>query len=177
MDSLDAFIYQQMWHYCRDKNKEVGAKAVFQKYTLPRSLRAVGYFQLGLVVGDQVIRIPRLSSIPRKPLRLTYPPHPYLLQKRDYVLPYNGTTDERWWDQHVWAGQEGSKKGQRRLATEVLARDASCQICGTQPASEVHHQPPWKDSHRHDPQQAIGVCSACHRQTLQHVVKSEGELR
>lgn len=177
MDSLDAFIYQQMWHYGRDKNKEVGAKAVFQKYTLPRSLRAVGYFQLGLVVGDQVIRIPRLSSIPRKPLRLTYPPHPYLLQKRDYVLPYNGTTDERWWDQHVWAGQEGSKKGQRRLATEVLARDASCQICGTQPASEVHHQPPWKDSHRHDPQQAIGVCSACHRQTLQHVVKSEGELR
>ena len=45
MDSLDAFIYQQMWHYCRHKNKEVGAKAVYQKSILPRSLREVGYFQ------------------------------------------------------------------------------------------------------------------------------------
>jgi len=151
MDSLDAFIYQQLWQYCRRKNQRVGAKAVFRKYTLPRHLREVGHFQLGLVVGEQVIRIPRLSSIPREPLRLSYPPHPYLLNGRDYMLPYTGTTDERWWDRHVWAGQEGDRKGQRRLATEVLARDATCQICGSQPSKEAHHNPPWRERHKHDP--------------------------
>ena len=177
MDSLDAFVYQQMWQYCWHKNKDVGAKAIFQKYTLPRPLRQVGHFQLGLVVGEQVVRIPRLSSIPRKPLRLSYPPHPYLLKGRDYVLPYTGPTDEHWWDRHIWAGQEGPRKGQRRLAVEVLARDATCQICGTGPTTEVHHQPPWKEKHKHDPDQAMGVCAACHRQTLPNVVKSDGELR
>ncbi len=177
MDSLDAFVYQQMWKYCWHKNKDIGAKAIFQKYTLPRPLRAVGHFQLGLVVGDKVIRIPRLSSIPRKPLTLPYPSHPYLFKGRDYVLPYTGTTDELWWDRHVWAGQEGRKKGQRRLAVEVLARDVICQICGQQPAEETHHDPPWKECHKHNPKQAIGVCVSCHQQTLQGVVKSEGELQ
>ncbi len=61
MASLDVFIYQQLWQYCRCKNQRGGAKAVFRKYTLPRHLREVSYFQLGLVVGGQVIRIPRLS--------------------------------------------------------------------------------------------------------------------
>lgn len=177
MDSLDAFVYQQMWQYCWHKNRNVGAKAIFQKYTLPRPLRQVGHFQLGLVVGKQVIQIPRLSSIARKPLTLPYPPHPYLLKGRDYVLPYTGPTDERWWDRHIWAGQEGPRKGQRRLAVEILARDATCQLCGTEPITEVHHQPPWKENHKHDPAQAMGVCTACHRQTLPKVVKSEGELR
>ena len=177
MDSLDAFVYQQMWQYCWHKNKDVGAKAIFQKYTLPRPLRQVGHFQLGLVVGEQVVQIPRLSSIPRKALKLTYPPHPYLLKGRDYVLPYTGPTDERWWDRHIWAGQEGPRKGQRRLAVEVLARDATCQLCGTEPTTEVHHQPPWKENHKHDPEKAVGVCAACHRQPLPSVVKSEGELR
>jgi RNA-directed DNA polymerase len=177
MDSLDGFIYQQIWKYCRGKNKNAGAKKVFSKYTLPRSMRQVGHFQLGLRVGQQVIRIPRLSGIPRKPLTLSYPHHPYLLEGRDYTLPYTGTTDEQWWDRHVWVGQEGHKKGQRRLATEVLARDVTCQMCGTQPATEVHHDPPWKACHKHDPEQAVGVCTSCHRQTSSGVVKSEGELR
>jgi RNA-directed DNA polymerase len=177
MDSLDAFIYQEMWKYCRRKSGRAGAKVVYHKYTLPCHLREVGHFQLGLVVGKQVVRIPRLSSIPRKPLKLSYPPHPYLLNGRDYALPYSGTTDERWWDQHVWVGQEGRRKGQRRLAIEVLTRDAICQICGERSAAEVHHNPPWSENSRHKPEEAIGVCSVCHRQTLQRVVKSDGELR
>jgi group II intron reverse transcriptase/maturase len=177
MDSLDAFIYQQMWKYCRRKSGRAGAKVVYHKYTLPRHLRKVGHFQLGQVVGGQVVRVPRLAGIHRKPLKLSYPPHPYLLKGRDYVLPYSGTTDERWWDRHVWMGQEGRRKGQRRLAIEVLARDATCQICGAQPASQVHHDPLWKDHSKHNPKEAIGVCSVCHRLTLQGVVKSEGEPR
>jgi group II intron reverse transcriptase/maturase len=177
MDSLDAFVYRQMWKFCRRKSGRAGAKVVHRKYTLPRHLRETGYFQLGLVAGDQVIRIPRLSSIPRKPLRLPYPAHPYLFNGRDYVLPFPGTTDECWWDRHVWAGQEGVRKGQRRLAVEVLTRDATCQICKQRPATEVHHDPPWKDDPRHDPDKAIGVCSGCHRQKLQSPVKSDGELR
>jgi RNA-directed DNA polymerase len=166
MDSLDAFIYHEVWKYCRCKNRKVGAKVVYHKYTLPRHLRLVGYFQLGLVIGEQVVRIPRLSSIPRKPLKLPYPPHPYLLDERDYVLPYPGTTDEMWWERHIWVGQEGRRKGQKRLAVEVLARDATCQICGERPATEAHHDPSWKEGHRHDPNEAIGVCSVCHRQGL-----------
>jgi hypothetical protein len=177
MDSLDAFIYREMWKYCRRKSGRAGAKAVYHKYTLPRHLRETGYFQLGLEVGNQIVRIPRLSSIPRKPLKLPYPPHPYLLKGRDYVLPYSGTTDERWWDQHVWVGQEGRRKGQRRLAIEVLTRDATCRICGERLAKEVHHDPPWSENPRHNPKEALGVCSACHRQTLQRVVKSNGEPR
>jgi group II intron reverse transcriptase/maturase len=177
MDSLDAFIYQEVWKYCCDKNRQLGAKAVYHKYTLPRPLRAVGYFQLGVVVGEKVVRLPRLSSIPRKPLTLSYPPHPYLLEGRDYVMPDPGTTDEHWWDQHVWVGQEGRRKGQRRLAVEILARDAVCQICKEQPATEAHHDPSWKKSAKHDPRQAIGVCAACHRQMKQRAVKSDGELR
>ena len=164
MDQLDAFIYHQMWNYCRGKNERRGKKGVFHQYTLPRPLRATGYFHLGLVVGQQVVRVPRLSSIPRKPLKLSYPPHPYLLTERDYVLPYAGMTDECWWDRHVWGGQEGERVGQKRLAVEVLARDTTCQICHAQPAEEVHHSPGWKDQTRHTPKKAIGVCSACHRQ-------------
>lgn len=177
MDSLDAFIYQQMWRYCRRKSGRAGAKAVYRKYTLPRHLRETGHFHLGLVVGDQIVRVPRLSSIPRKPLKLSYPPHPYLLKGRDYVLPYSGATDERWWDRHVWVGQEGRRIGQKRLAVEVLARDATCQVCGAHLAQEVHHAPAWKDSSKHNPSKAIGVCTKCHRQTLHSVVKSDGEPR
>jgi group II intron reverse transcriptase/maturase len=176
MHSLDGFIYQQIGKYCRRKRKKAGAKVVYHEYTLPPSLRETGYFQLGLVVGEQVVRIPRLSGIPRKPLTLPYPPHPYLSQERDYILPSTGTTDERWWDRHVWMGQEGRRKGQKRLAVEVLGRDVTCQICGEQPAKEVHHDPPWKECYKHNPKQAIGVCASCHRQ-LQGAVKSEGELR
>jgi group II intron reverse transcriptase/maturase len=177
MDSLDAFVHQEMWKYLKHKNKQFGAKVVFDKYSLPRHLRKVGYFQLGLIVGKQVIRVPRLSSIPRKSLKLSYPPHPYLLDDRNYTLPATGTTDERWWDRHVWVGQEGRRKGQIRLALEVLTRDATCQACKEQPSEEVHHSPPWQQSHKHHPDEAIGVCSACHRQTLHGVVKSNGELR
>jgi RNA-directed DNA polymerase len=164
MDSLDAFIYQRIWRYCLEKNQKVGAKTVYHKYTLPRDLRAVGHFQLGLIVGTQVIRILRLSSIPRKALRLSYPPHPFLLKGRDYVLPWSGMTDEQWWDQHVWAGQEGKRIGQRRLAVEVLARDAICQVCGSQPSQAAHHDPQWSASHKHKPERAIGVCPTCHQQ-------------
>ena len=177
MDSLDNFIYQQMWKYCRDKNRKMGAKRVFHKYSLPRQLREVGYFQLGLVVGEQIVRVPRLSSIPRKSLRLCYPPHPYLLKGRDYVLPRPGTTDERWWDRHVWAGQEGRRIGQRRLAVEVLARDSTCQTCGEHSSKSVHHNPPWKEKPKHNPKEAMGVCSTCHRQKLHSVVKSNGKPR
>jgi group II intron reverse transcriptase/maturase len=177
MDSLDNFIYQQMWKYCRQKNKKMGAQKVFHKYTLPRQLREVGYFQLGLVVGEQVVQVPRLSSIPRKPLRLRYPPHPYLLKGRDYALPRPGTTDERWWDRHVWAGQEGRRIGQKRLAVEVLARDSTCQVCGEHPSKVVHHNLPWNEKPKHSPKNAVGVCSTCHRQKLHGVVKSNGELR
>jgi len=164
MDQLDAFIYHQMWNYCRGKNGRKGKKKVFHQYTLPRPLRAPGYFHLGLVVGPQVVRVPRLSSIPRKSLKLSYPPHPYLFKERDYVLPYAGMMDECWWDRHVWGGQEGERVGQKRLAVEVLARDTTCQICHAQPAEEVHHSPGWRDQARHTPKKAIGVCSACHRQ-------------
>lgn len=177
MDSLDAFIYQEVWKYCRRKCQGWGAKAVFHKYTLPRHWRQPGYFQLGLVVGQQIVRIPRLSSIPRQPLRLSYPPHPYLLPKRDYVLPYTDTTDERWWDQHVWAGQEGRRRGQRRLAVAVLARDAICQLCDQQPAVIAHHDPPWHSQSKHNPHKAMGVCLACHQQQRHRVVKSDEELR
>ncbi len=176
MDSLDAFIYQEVWQYCLQK---VGgrAKLAYRRYTLPRPLREVGYFQIGMVMGEQVFRLQRLSSIPRKSLKLGYPHPAYALPSRDYVLPYSGTTDERWWDQHIWGGQEGKRIGQRRLAVQVLARDATCQICHEQPATEVHHDPPWRELPKHNPKKAQGVCSDCHRQTLQRVVKSEGELR
>lgn len=176
MDSLDAFIYQEVWKYCLQK-VEGRAKLAYRRYTLPRNLREVGYFQIGLVMGEQVVRLPRLSSIPRKSLKLGYPRPAYSLSERDYVLPSVGTTDERWWDQHIWRGQEGKRIGQRRLAVKVLARDATCQICHEQPATEVHHDPPWRELPKHNPEKAQGVCSDCHRQTLQRVVKSEGELR
>jgi RNA-directed DNA polymerase len=164
MDSLDGFIYQQLWSYCLRKNPQAGAKAVYRKYTLPPAQRAVGYFQIGLVVGSQTVRIPRLSSIPRKALRLGYPAHPYLPESRAEVLVNAGVTDERWWDQHVWAGQEGDRIGQRRFALEVKARDIVCQICGAAPSDEAHHDPAWRETHRHNPQEGRGVCSACHRQ-------------
>jgi RNA-directed DNA polymerase len=174
MDSLDAFIYQQMWGYCLRKNPTAGAKAVYRKYTLPPHLHATGHHQLGVMVGTQVIRIPRLSSIPRKALRLSYPPHPYLLKGRNSVLPYPGTTDERWWDQHVWAGQEGKRIGQRRLAMEVLARDATCQVCGIHPSQQTHHDPPWSECSKHNPQRSMGVCYTCHQQ-LHGVERWNGE--
>ncbi len=176
MDSLDAFIYQEVWKYCLHKSGG-RAKPAYSRYTLPRPLREVGYFQIGLVIGKQVVRLPRLSSIPRKSLKLGYPPPAYSLPGRDYTLPYSGTTDERWWDKHIWGGQEGKRIGQRRLAVQVLARDATCQICHSQPATEVHHDPPWRELPKHNPKTAQGVCSDCHRQTLQRVAKSEGELR
>ncbi len=175
MDSLDAFIYDETWKYCRHKRRKTGAKAVFHRYTLPPQFRETGYFQLGLVVGEQAVRIPRLSSIPRKALRLPYPPHPYLLNGRNYTSPYSGTTDELWWNQPIWAGQEGKRKGQRRLSVEVLARDVTCQVCG-QPATAAHHDPAWKDSFTHDPNAARAVCSDCHRR-LHSTVMSNGELR
>ncbi len=175
MDSLDVFVYDQMWKYCRRKNGKVGAQRVYRKYTLPRHLRKTGYFQLGLAVGNTAVRVPRLSSIPRKALRLSYPPHPYLLNGRDYVLPYSGGTDELWWDQHVWAGQEGGRIGQRRLALEVLARDTTCRICGQQPATVAHHDPAWHVTKKHAPEKVVGVCSACHQGSLHHVAKSNGE--
>ena len=167
MDSLDAFIYQQVWSYCLRKNRKAGAKVVYHKYTLPPHLREVGYFNLGIVVGTQTVRLPRLSGIPRRALRLAYPPHPYHLASRADVLVDPGTTDERWWDQHVWAGQEGDRKGQRRFALEVLARDAVCHICGTKSAEIAHHDPPWAETHQHDAQHGHGVCSACHRRLHQ----------
>lgn len=119
MDSLDAYVYREVWKYCRHKNRKMGAKAVYQKYTLPRSLREIGYFQIGVIAGLQVIRIPRLSSIARKPLKLAYPPHPYLQNERTAALPDAGIGDEHWWDQQVWIGQEGQRIGQKRLAAEV----------------------------------------------------------
>lgn len=176
MDSLDAFIYREVWRYCLDKSGG-RAKRAYAKYTLPRAVRKVGRFQLGLVVGNQVVQLPRLSSIPRKGLKLGYPPPAYLLKGRDDTLPFSGMTDERWWDRHVWGGQEGRRRGQRRLAVEVLARDAVCQRCQEQPAMEVHHDPPWREHPKHSPQRAIGVCSACHRQIAQDGVKSDGEPR
>lgn len=175
MDSLDAFIYREIWKYCLDKCG-YRAKRAYQKYTLPRQLRQAGYFQLGFVVGEHVVRLPRLSGIPRKSLRLAYPPPAYGQEKRRFVLPFSGTTDEHWWYRHVWAGQEGKRIGQSRLALEVLARDAICQVCKKESATEVHHDPPWKERPKHDVNQAIGVCSICH-QRLHSVVKSDGELR
>ncbi len=174
MNSLDAYVYQRIWHYCLEKNQRLGVKAIFRKYTLPPSLRETGHFQLGVIVDTQVIRIPRLSGIPRKALRLAYPPHPYLYRDRDYVLPQSGTTDQRWWDQHVWAGQEGKRAGQLRLATEVIARDAVCQSCGKQLSQVAHHDPPWKECGKHKPDMAIGVCQACHQQ-LHRVERLNGE--
>lgn len=166
MDSLDAFIYQQIWSYCRRKHFRVGAKEVYWRYTLLMQHRRTGYFQIGVVVGEQVIRIPRLSSIPRQSLRLGYPAHPYLGLERVTVLAEAGVKDEQWWDQHVWLGQEGERKGELRLALEVLARDATCQVCTTALSQEAHHDPPWRVSLKHDPARAIGVCHACHRQKL-----------
>jgi hypothetical protein len=177
MNSLDNFIYQQMWKYCRRKNRKMGAKRVLDKYSLPRQLREVGCFQLGLAVGEQIVRVPRLGSIPRKPLRLSYPPHPYLLKGRSYVLTRSGIADERWWDRYVWSGQEGRRKGQKRLAIEVLARDSTCQICQEQPSKAAHHISAWKKEFKHNPKEAIGVCLTCHRQKLHSVAKSNGEPR
>ncbi|HKA54234.1 MAG TPA: group II intron reverse transcriptase/maturase [Candidatus Binatia bacterium] len=176
MDSLDAFIHREVWKYCLAKTGG-REKWAYAKYTLPRPLRETGYFQLGVVAGEHIVRLPRLSSIPRKALKLSYPPPAFLLKGRDYTLPSSGPTDERWWDQQVWGGQEGSRIGQRRLAVEVLARDATCRVCEVQPSEQVHHQPPWREQPKHNPKTAMGVCVSCHRQTLQHVVKSNGELR
>jgi group II intron reverse transcriptase/maturase len=162
MDSLDAFIYQQLWSYCLRKNPQAGAKAIYRKYTLPVHLRQVGYFQLGIALGNQVVRIPRLCCIPRKALHLGYPPHPYLLDTRNDVLLNPETTDERWWDQHVWAGQEGDRKGQRRFALEVLARDVVCKECGAAIAQIAHHDPPWAETQKHTIQSGQGVCVSCH---------------
>jgi RNA-directed DNA polymerase len=162
MDSLDAFIYQQVWSYCLRKNPQAGVKAVYRKYTLPPHLRQVGYFHLGIVLGNQVVRIPRLCCIPRKPLHLGYPPHPYLLDSRTDVVVGPETTDERWWDQHVWAGQEGERKGQRRFALEVLARDAVCQVCGIAIAQIAHHDPPWAETQKHTITSGQAVCATCH---------------
>jgi RNA-directed DNA polymerase len=177
MDSLDGFIYRQVWNYCCAKNRQVGVKAVYAKYTLPRHLRDVGYFQLGVVLENSVVRLPRLSSIPRKALRLSYPPHPYLTSGRDCTVPFVGGTDEQWWDHHVWTGQEGARKGQRRLATEVIARDEVCQVCQAHSAEEAHHMPPWSTRRKHDPNQAIGVCATCHRHMLHGAGSLDGELR
>lgn len=163
MDSLDAFIYQQLWGYCLRKNQGLGAKAVYHKYTLPKPLRISGHYQIGVVVGTQIVRIPRLSGIPRQALRLPYPPHPYLKTGRNQPLPSFGTTDEKWWDRRIWAGQEGNRTGQCRLAVEVLERDVICRICGIQPALITHHDPAWKECLKHDPQRSMGVCRACHR--------------
>ena len=176
MDSLDAFIYRELWKYCLDKCG-YRAKRAYQKYTLPRPLRQVGYFQVGLVVGEQIVRIPRPSSIPRKSLKLAYPPPVYGLEERKFALPFSGPSDEHWWDRHVWAGQEGKRIGQGRLALEVLARDTICQLCRKELATEVHHEPPWKERPKHDANHAIGVCSFCHQRRLHGVVKSDGELR
>lgn len=176
MDSLDAFIYRELWRYCLDKCG-YRAKRAYQKYTLPRPLRQVGYFQVGLVVGEYVVRLPRLSGIPRKSLKLAYPPPAYGVEERKLALPFSGITDEHWWYRHVWAGQEGKRIGQGRLALEVLARDVICQLCQKEPATEVHHDPPWKERRQHDANQAMGVCSFCHQRRLHGVVKSEGELR
>jgi len=46
---------------------------------------------------------------------------------------------------------EGKRIGQRRLAVQVLARDAICQICHERPATEVHHAPPWRELLKHNP--------------------------
>lgn len=164
MNSLDAFIYHEVWKYCRRKNKLSGARAVYKKYTLPPPLRQTGYLSLGLVVGEQVVRIPCLSGIPRKPLRFPYPAHPYLMSNHDQILPHSHTTDEPWWEQRLWTGYEGDRVGQKRLSIEVLGRDTTCLVCGHQPAQEVHHTPAWSQTHNHDAQQAIGICQGCHRQ-------------
>jgi len=177
MHSLDEYVYTEVWKYFRRKNVKLGAKAVYRKYILPRSLRQTGYLCMGVVVNEQATYIPRLSGIPRKPLKLPCPPHPYLFNEQNEVFPQSGTTDEQWWDLQMWVGQEGQRKGQKRLAVEVLARDTTCQMCGTSSATEVHHQPPWKEIQFHDLNQAMGVCAACHKTTLLNVVKSDGELR
>jgi Group II intron, maturase-specific domain len=175
MDSLDGFIYQAVWKYCLRKC-EGQAKRAYHKYTLPRPLRQAGTFQLGLVVGEQIVRLPRLNRIPRKALTLGYPAPAYLEAQR-HPLPYTGITDEQWWERHVWGGQEGNRIGQHRLAVEILARDPVCQLCQEQPATQVHHEPPWQDQPVHNPATAMGVCSSCHWQTLSSVGKSKGELR
>lgn len=176
MDSLDGFIYRELWKYCLEKCGH-RAKRAYQKYTLPRPLRKTGYFQLGLVVGQHIVLIPRPSGISRKSLTLAYPPAAYGQDGNQALFPASGPTDEHWWNQHVWAGQEGKRIGQCRLSREVLARDGICQVCQEQPATEVHHDPPWKDHLKHDPNQAQGVCSSCHRNILHGAVKSNGELR
>jgi hypothetical protein len=176
MDRLDACIYREVWTYCLAKCRG-RAKRAYQQYTLPRLARQVGTCQLGRLVGEQGRRLPRLSSIARKPLTLRYPPPVSLIPGRDYPLPWSGTVDERWWDRYVWGGQEGRRNGQRRLAVQVLARDATCQICQAQPANEGHHDPPWRDRPTQDPTFAMGVCAACHQQTVREVVKSDGEPR
>jgi hypothetical protein len=176
MDSLDAFIHWEVWKYCLAKTGG-REKRAYAKYTLPSPLRETGYFQRGVVACDHIVRLPRLSSIPPKALKLGYPPPAFLLKGHAYTLPHPGPTDERWWDQQVWGGQEGSRIGQRRLAIEVLARDATCRVCDVQPSEQVHHQPPWRDRPTHNPKRAIGVCTPCHRQTWPRVVKSDGEPR
>jgi hypothetical protein len=153
------------------------AKQAYAQYTLPRAARTVGTFQLGLIVGDRVVSLPRLSSIPRKHLTLGYPPSAYLLKGRDYMLPSPGTTDERWWDRHVWGGQEAAP-----LRSEAPGCGSARQRGNVPdgPRTTRHGGPscsPWRDRPKPNPHAAMGLCSACHRQTLQEVVKSDGEPR
>jgi hypothetical protein len=61
---------------------------------------------------------------------------------------------------------EGSTR-RRRLPKDwpkrrgfVLRRDPTCRICGTAPATEVHHLYGWQDNR---PEALVGVCTPCHR--------------
>jgi len=84
MDSLDAFIYQEVWKYCLHKSGG-RAKPAYSRYTLPLTLNRL--LQVGLVLGEQVIRLPRLSSIPRKSLKLGYHHLPILCQDGITLFP------------------------------------------------------------------------------------------
>jgi hypothetical protein len=48
-------------------------------------------------------------------------------------------------------------------------------MCEARPAVVAHHDPPWHERQKHNPNQAAGLCKECHKRTLSRVAELEGE--
>lgn len=62
-----------------------------------------------------------------------------------------------------WAGSDRRKRlpsSWQKIRAQVLARDATCVLCGVRPATHCDHIKPKTDDDR--PSQLQGVCEPCH---------------
>jgi hypothetical protein len=81
MDSWDAVVHREVWKACL-ATTDGREKRAYAQYPVPRSVRETGCFPLGGVAGEQIVRLPRLSSLPRTALPLSYPPAAFLVKGR-----------------------------------------------------------------------------------------------